>query len=481
MASVPMSSPHAEDTTVAQDAPTRAGSVAPPAGAGADGADTTAAPPAISKRRLILVDVLIGFTTVLAVIGMLSIWANRLLFNPDQWADTSTQLLQNDTIRTTTANYVVGQVYAHEDVAAIIKSGLPSQLAPLAGPAAGALQNAAVQGVDLILGRPEIQSLWAQANRAADQTLVAIVNGRKGSVAFDNGVVSLDLASIVDQTAANLGLPALGSKLPPSAAHLTIFKSDQLKLVQNGGKAVKGLALWLTIIVPLLYLLAILLAVHHRRRTLMTVGFAIVLAGVLGVAGRSILESRVTDSLVTDASLRPAVSEVLHIATGLLGTIAGAFILIGLVLALAAWFAGPARIATAARRVLAPYLRDQTVATFATVVGIMVLIFIWQPIPATGQLGGILVFLALALVGTELLRRQTAEEFPDVQPGEAAAAIRARWHALRSRSSHGGSGASSSASGSLTDQLERLAALHHDGTITDSEYESAKASVLRRL
>ncbi len=42
----------------------------------------------------------------------------------------------------------------------------------------------------------------------------------------------------------------------------------------------------------------------------------------------------------------------------------------------------------------------------------MLLIFIWQPIPATGKPAGIIVFLVLAFLGTYVLRRQTAEQFP---------------------------------------------------------------------
>ena len=134
----------------------------------------------ISRGRLVFVDALIVVTTVLAVVGMLSVWANRLLFNPDNWENTSTQLLQNSQIRSAVSNYVVDQLYANVDVAALIKSGLPPQFAPLAGPAAGALENAAVQGVNLALSRPRVQSLWASANRAADQTFIAIVRGGRG-------------------------------------------------------------------------------------------------------------------------------------------------------------------------------------------------------------------------------------------------------------------------------------------------------------
>ena len=42
----------------------------------------------------------------------------------------------------------------------------------------------------------------------------------------------------------------------------------------------------------------------------------------------------------------------------------------------------------------------------------MLLVFIWNPIPSTGKLAGIIVYSVLAFFGAYLLRRQTAEEFP---------------------------------------------------------------------
>ena len=74
---------------------------------------------------------------------------------------------------------------------------------------------------------------------------------------------------------------------------------------------------------------------------------------------------------------------------------------------------GPARLAVKGRRAIAPFLREQPEWTFGIVSFIMLLIFIWGPIPATHKPAGIIVFLALALFGTEVLRRQTALEFPD--------------------------------------------------------------------
>jgi len=474
-----------EDTdapTVESSAPPTVESVPRPAAASAAGGPAEPEAAArISKGRLIGVDALIVVTTILAVVGMLAVWANRLLFNPDNWSNTSTQLLENAEIRNAASNYIVDQLYKNVNVAALLKSGLPPRLDPLAGPAAGALRNVAVQGTEFALQRPAVQSLWETANRVADESLIAVVDGKRGPVGTESGVVTLNLSAILDNVAARFGLPSgLSSKLPPNVATLTIFKSDQLSFVQKVGKAIKGLALVLTILVPLLYLLAILLARAHRRRTLMSVGFAIVIAGIVGIAGRAILKNAIVDSLVHNEAQRPAVRATVGIGTALLNEIAVAFILVGLVVVVAAWFAGPSRPASAARRSIAPFLRERPGATYGIVAVILLLVFIWQPIPATGTWIGILVFIALALVGTELLRRQTESEFPDAHHGDTMAVARGRVTAMRERReqrhvSHGNPGPEAS----LPAQLERLATLRDNGSITPEEYETAKAQLLK--
>ena len=212
---------------------------------------------------------------------------------------------------------------------------------------------------------------------------------------------------------------------------LTLFKSNKLSLVEDLGNAIRSLALLFSILVPVLWVLALGLARGRRRTTLMSIGFSMVVAGVLGAAARKLLISGITNSLVNNAAQRPAVRATLGIGTSILAEIAVAFIIVGIVVVVAAWFAGPARIAVGARRAIAPFLREEPGWTYAIVAAVLVLIFIWQPIPATGTPVGIIVFSCLALLGTELLRRQTEREFPDAMPGDASAAIRARLAARR--------------------------------------------------
>jgi hypothetical protein len=450
---------------------------------GSGDADAVSTPPArapagISRARLLLVDSVIGVATVLLVVGIFATWANRLLFSPDNWSSTSTQLLQNPTIRASTANYAVDQLYANVDVAGLIKSALPTRLQPLASPAAGALRNVAVQGVNRALTDPRVQDLWAKANYAADQTFIAVVNGGKGPVGVKQGVVTLDLASIVDDVASRLGLPPnLGAKLPPSIANLTVFRSNQLKFVQDAGNATRHLALWLTILVPVLYALAILLASGHRRRTLMTVGFAGVLGGAVVILGRSIFTTQVTSSLVSDASLRPAVTDVVSISTQMLHQIAAACAFVGIPLIVAAWFAGPARPARATRLAIAPSLREHPIGWYVAALAVMLLIFIWNPIHATGTPAGIIVFTLLALVGVFTLRRETIRDFPEAKLGDATRRVRARFETMRVQRRQS-KVSSTPVQTTLTEQLQQLADLRDHGAITTDEYQLAKTQLL---
>ncbi len=357
-------------------------------------------------------------TTVLLVVAIVSIWANRQLLNADNWSSTSTSLLQNSAIRTATANYLVDQLYANVDVASKIDDALPPRLAPLAAPIAGALRNAAVQGTELALSRPVVQNAWRTVNRAAALQLIAIVNGGTRHVTVKDGEVSLNLSTILNDVASRLGISAdLGSKLPPSAASLVILQAKQIKLVQDIGQGLSGLAIALYILVPLLFVVTLLVApAGRRRRTLVSIGISGVVAGLVVILFRSLIVTNVPNSLVKDASVKPAANAVVSIATTMLTQIAGAVILIGVIVVVCAWFAGPSRFAVPARRWLAPYVRAHPIAMYGVVAVILLLIFIWQPIPATGKPVGMLVFAVLAAVGTELLRRQMDREFPDPGP-----------------------------------------------------------------
>jgi Short C-terminal domain len=435
-----------------------------------------------SRTQRIWVRAILALATVLSVFAIFAIWANRQLMNPTNWARTSTALLQKPTIRSAVSSYLIDQLYANVDIEGELKSGLPKQLAPLAGPISGGLHNLAEQGAERALEIPRVQSAWQTANRAADQELVTIVNGGGSRVRIQGGTVTLNLRQIVADLTQRLGLPSsIAGKLPPSVANLKVVTSSQLGLVRNLAKGLQALALLLTILVTALYALAVFLARGFRRRTLMWVGFSLVFAGLLVFVGRKVGQSQLVSAVTTDASIEPAANDAYSVATSLLVQVADASIIIGVPLILSAWFAGPARWAVAARRFLAPYFRERPGLAYWITAGLLALVFIWGPIPSTRNPLTMLLFTILFLVGTHVLRSQIAEEFPDAQPISVRASMGEHVHSVGERIARARAAMAPAPGANRTstaDELERLVALRDRGAITEDEYAAAKRELL---
>jgi hypothetical protein len=207
------------------------------------------------------------------------------------------------------------------------------------------------------------------------------------------------------------------------------------------------------------------------------VGFAAIGGGLVVIFGRSFFVTQVTDSLVKDASLKPAIGEVVTIMTQMLHQIAAGIVFMGVLLVIAAWFAGPARPAHAARRAIAPFLRERPAASYGITLGLLALLFIWDPIHATGTPAGIIVFTVVGLFGMFVLRHQTMQEFPDARPGEATHRVRV-WIDKRRQHRQRVDRAPVPESATLTAQLRELSELHENGSITSDEYQAGKAQLL---
>ena len=435
----------------------------------------------ISRARRIWVRAILALATLLAVFAIFAIWANRQLLSPSHWADTSTELLQKPTIRTALSGYLIDQLYANVDVSGEIKSGLPKQMAPLAGPISGALHGVAEEATKRALATARVQSVWRRANRAADETLVAIVKGGGRRVQIEGGTVSLNLRQILADLARRLGLPAeIASKLPPSVANLKVVTSEQLGLVRNLAKALQALSVALVVIVCGLYALVLFLTRGQRRRTLMWIGWSLVLAGLVVLAGRGIGQGQLVGAITSDASTRPAANDAYSVATSLLVQVAVASIIIGLPVIAGAWLAGPARYAIAARRFSAPHLREHPALAYWITAALLALVFTWGPIPSTRNPLTMLLYTILAFVGAFVLRQQIAKEFPDAPSVSARAVIRQYLETMGERIARARAAASPAAAGppSKAAELERLVALLDRGAITPAEYAAAKRELL---
>jgi hypothetical protein len=411
--------------------------------------------------------------SLLLVVSVLAIWTARTALDTPTWTDTSGQMLENPTIRTALSNYLVDQLYANVNVASQLQKYLPSQVKGLAAPAAAGLREYAYQGADRVLATPQVQSLWRDANRAAQSELIQVLDGHTNRLTATNGDVVLDLSPLVQQVAGRVGISA---SLSPTAGRIVLLHSDQLKTAQDGVSVLRILAYWLWLVALAVYGIAVYLAKGWRRRALLTCGVAVIVSGILLVFLRRVLGAQLIDSLVTADSIRPAVHDAWWIATGALGDLNATVLAVGVLTVIGAWFAGPGTRRTSVRRFIAPYLSDAWIA-FGALAALELLIIIWGPTHATRNPLPVLVFTVLAVLGVEALRRQVSREYPDVSRADSAALMRGGWDRVRG-SFHAHPRSEAPGDRDRLAELDRLADMHARGVITDAEFAAKKAEIL---
>jgi hypothetical protein len=301
--------------------------------------------PSIARRRSpvrhALASALLVVAAVLLVAGMVAVWADDLLLSPSNWETTSTQLLANPTIRTSTATYLADQIDARLRLSQLPVSAFGSVLGPLARTSVASTRAAIFQAMDYALALPSVQALWAQANRAAATTLVNIVNSPHGPSTASDGPVTVSLGPILRAAATNARLPAAAiAALPADAGTLTVLQSGHFHTVQTAGRAVRDLARGLVIAVAVLWLAALALARGRRRRTLAWIGITAALAGALLLGARALLVTPVADSISANRSLRTVIAAAITTITSSLGHLALGIGVVGLVVAVIAGLTG---------------------------------------------------------------------------------------------------------------------------------------------
>jgi hypothetical protein len=426
-------------------------------------------PPVASRGRLILARVLTVVAVLLVVIFALANFVKREALDESRFRSTSRDLIADPTIRDEVAATLVDRLYANVDVAAALRQRLPDNLAPLAGPVAGGLREAVERSARRLLEQGRVQDAFVNASSAAQRQFVAVLDGKTRVLETSGGRVVLDVRPLVLELGNRFSfISDLESRLPANAAQVTILKSDQLKTAQRGTRLLRFVADWIWVFTLATAAAAVWLARGRRRIEVRALAIGLLVGGMLILVVHTLLGRYLVDHLVTNESAKPAVASAYSILTELFSGAGWTAIIIALVGLVGIWLCGPRPRAVTARRELAPYLVRPEIAYSVVVFGYFLLLW-WRPTPQFGFPLTVVIWFVLALLGLEVLRRQTAREFPDAEPRDLSESLSEMFGRARARRS---------SEGGATDQLERLARLHRDGALDDAEFKAAKTRLL---
>jgi len=386
-------------------------------------AAAAATPAKLSRKRRIVVWVLLVLATVLALVSILTTWVNRQMLDNTAWNKATSQVIQDPQVQTAIGDFMVNQLYENINVAQTLQQQLPSTLKPLAPQLAGALQGPAARAVTLLLQRPRVQTAFINASTIAHKKLVAVLEDKTCcGISTGNGVVTLNAHELLVEVGQQLGLSSNAlSQLPNKVGTITLMKSDQLSAAQTGVRAIHVLSIWLLIGVFALYGFAIYIARGVRRATLRNAGLGLALVGLITLVIRSLLGNYLVGALASPG-YQPATHRLYLIGTEILGQIGQATVLYGAIAALGAVFAGPTAPAVWLRQKLAPTLNERQGIVWGAVGFIYVLLLLWGGTHALREWWGILLLAGLIALGVVALRRQTLREFPGPPKPEPAPA-----------------------------------------------------------
>jgi hypothetical protein len=305
------------------------------------------------RSRGIIAVTLIVVASLLLPLAGLTVWVRNMMLNTDRYVETVSPVASDPAVQEAIATRVSIALVDELNVEQRAKSALPERAQFLAAPiTTGATQlvhNATLR----LVGTDQFQTLWEAANRRAHDQIVAALTGRDSKhVVNDKGKVVLQLGPMAAKVAQQLS--KIGFGLPSSVdvnrlnVRFVLIDSADLKSVQDYTNILNKLAWVLPILALLLYAAAIVIA-PRKRVALVRVGIGIVVAMVVMVIAYGFARTAYLDSLPGPGK-HEAGAVIFDTLTRYLQRGVRVLLVVGVLVWLIAWLAGPSRPAQAVRR-----------------------------------------------------------------------------------------------------------------------------------
>jgi hypothetical protein len=383
---------------------------------------------------------------VLAPVSVLAVWTANQVSNTNRYVANVTPLIKDPAIQHALTDKITNEIVAQINVPGLTsqastllnQKGL-TRVATLLQGFSGSLTSAVtgfIHGqVARIITGPRMANAWVQVNQVAHQELVTALSGRGGgAITVSNGQVTIGLApfiNIAKQDLAARGL-TLVNKIPNINPTFALFPSKDLVKAQSAYRLINDLKIVLPIAALLLLVLGVYIARGHRRALIGAgLGFAASML-VLG-AGLLIARGMYLNSVPNSVLPGDAAAAAFDILVRFIKTALRTFLVVGLIVAAAAFLTGPSITAVRIRKAFGSGLgwvrrggeshglRTGPVGTWTyahrqalriTAVALAALIFVFS-VPTTATVVIVIVVLLLVVLGLiELIGRPPTEAKP---------------------------------------------------------------------
>lgn len=407
---------------------------------------TPAPPPPRRRRRggwrAPVATALIVLGCILAPVSVIAVWTANQVSDTNRYVANVAPLIHEPAVQAALTNKITAQIEAHLPIQSLTNQAadtltskgftrVGTLLHSFSGSLASAVFGFIHDEVGKIVRSQQVANLWVQLNRRVHTQVVKALSGQgSGTITTSNGKVVLNLGPVIDVVKTRLAAKGLGivSAIPAINPQFALFNDKYLVQAQSGYRLLNDLKVVLPIVTLLLLGAGIYLARGHRRATVGAgLGLAasmLVLGIVLAIARGIYLNSVPSSVLPSDAAAVMYDTLVRFIKDGL-----RILLVVGLIVAIAAFFTGPSVTAVRTRRGLSrgigwlrssgdkaglrtgpvgPWTYQHRTALRISAVALFAIIFVFLATPSAAS-AIILAILLLVVLGLiELIGRPPA-------------------------------------------------------------------------
>jgi hypothetical protein len=306
--------------------------------------------------------VLIIIGCILAPVAVIGVWAGNEVSNTGRYVATVEPLIHDPAIQNVLADRITTQITSRLNITGTINQaaaqlntrGLPkisSLLTQFSPQITSSVTGFIHSTVHTVISSPAAATAWVQVNTVAHQAVVKVLSGQgNGAISTSNGQIVLNLGPFIAVAKQDLVAKgfSLANSIPPVSPTFALFQAKDLGKAQS----LYRLVTTLKIVLPILALVLIGAGVYvarGRRRALVGAGLGLAASMlILGIGlaiARAIYLSSVPSSTLPSDAAGAAYDALVHFLRQGLRIV----LVVGLVVAIAAFFTGPSHTAIQTR------------------------------------------------------------------------------------------------------------------------------------
>ncbi len=328
------------------------------------GEQAAAARPRRFSWRTPVASLLIIVGCLMAPLSVLGVWTANQVSNTDRYVANVQPLISEPSVQHALTDRISTAITSRLDVQSLVDqaaAALDQRGAARAGALLGATSGSIASGVNgfihgqvgKFVASPQAARLWTVVNRSLHAQLVRVLSGQtRSAITVVNGQAVLNLGPFIDEAKHRLearGLTVV-SKIPTVNPTYPLFPSKYLTQAQSGYQLLTTLKIVLPI-AALVFLGAGIYVARSRRRALIGAGLGLAAAMLVLGAGLAIARSVLLGNLPAGASA-PAAGDAYDLLVRFIRDGLRMLLVVGLIVAIGAFFTGPSATAVKTRAAL---------------------------------------------------------------------------------------------------------------------------------